>query len=91
MTRRRKAAPGRQARRAAANNINPLCYRRGCSPSSAGTDSLDALATAFVRVLRDAPGGLRAAVVRRRVQAELARREDKVPVVALKDKNQEGA
>jgi hypothetical protein len=90
MTRRKKAASGRQARRAAANNIHPLCYRRGRNLSSAGTDFLDALATALVRVLRDAPDGLRADVLRRRVRAVLAQREDKVPVVALKDKSQEG-
>jgi hypothetical protein len=90
MTRRKKAAPGRQARRAATNNIHALCYRRGRSPSSAGTDFLDALATAFVRVLRDASDGLRADVLRHRVPAELARRENEVPVVALKDRDQEG-
>jgi hypothetical protein len=68
MMRRRKAAPGRQARWAATNNIHALCYQRGRSPSSAGTDFLDGLAAAFMRVLRDAPDGLRADVLRRRVR-----------------------
>ncbi len=72
MTRRKKAAPGWQARRAATNTIRLSPYQHGQRPSSAGNDFLDALAIAFVKVLCDTPDGLRADVLRCRARAVLA-------------------